>query len=370
MIESLVLLSSLLQIRKIRMDASTSGRIAQVPVSHAEIINFLIKNPSKLQKRRFYGEDNPLEMTKQRPRVTGTTMLVVCDNESEKKYKYSVSINHQRKRVTVCFQHSGLNYGHVEVFAARLAEVVNPALCIGSSRNARVAVNENLLSILEPSFGESKNQPGTHVWSEFQKIVDTQLRPILDQNCGYKVYATGYNNGAALATLFAFYAAAQPDETLSKPVSLITFGSPYVGDQAFREAHQSMEAMGKLRHLRISNHLDYTPLTPQMSLHFNVFSFRAFKHVGIHLKLHDELLPPEISSAPRADEGLFVSAIDELHQAWGQSIFANMPLNPLEWPEVGLKDYVDRLLANKPLLEGIQLNKLYAREGICCETFR
>jgi hypothetical protein len=250
-------------------------------------------------------------------------------------------------------------------------EVANPAQGIGSSRDARVAVNENLLSIVESTPLELyKTQPGARVWSEFQNIVDNQLRPILDRNSGYQIYATGYNTGAAIANLFAFYAASRVDETLSKPVSLITFGSPYVGDQAFREAHQSLEATGRLRHLRITNNLDYTPLTPQLSLHFNVFSSRAFKHVGIHLKLHDELTPPEISCAPRADEGVLMGAIGELNQAWGQSILANMPLNALEWPIVGLSVYVGLLLANKRHLERLHLNHIYAQEGICREMIR
>lgn len=97
-----------------------------------------------------------------------------------------------------------------------------------------------------------------------------------------QLYVTGHSLGGALATLFAFEAAAAPDSLIPKPVSLFSIAGPYVGDESFRSAHQLLESLGKLRHLRVSNHKDLVPTVPKISFRLNVFNQSS--HVGAFFK--------------------------------------------------------------------------------------
>ena len=184
-----------------------------------------------------------------------------------------------------------------------------------------------------------------------------------------QLYVTGHSLGAALATLFAFYAATEPDSIVPKPVSLFSFAGPYVGDESFRSAHLLLESMGKLRHLRVTNHKDVVTLIPKMSFSWNVFSPHVgslFKHVGLNVRLLDGSAPFEISY-PRVRSGYFTATMDELARGWDQSIFANFLWNPVDywkWPQHSLPEYNKRIDANKPSLETLYLNDLYSREDI------
>lgn len=354
MVESLVMLSSLAELRKClrrpRCDTPLDDRIAHLPISHAEVMNSLTKNQNKLPRRRFGCCENPLAMTKARPRVTGTTILhVVVNNRT--RFNFSLSINHKRKRVVVCFEDCVLDLDHWET---RLMKVSNPYQSDDLSCPEHIHIHEGFL----PFLGSSSNP-----WSEFGRLLLEHILPALEQNKGYRLFATGFKNGAALATLFAVYAASKFGRDYLTPVYLFSFGSPYVGDQAFRELHQHLEKLAMLRHLRVTNSMDYSPLTPQMSLRFDLFKPMFFKHVGIQLKLYDDLFPPQVSY-PRTDDGLLGNAINELQRGWEQSIIASLPLNPLEWPDHGLKHYVDRLLVNKALLQGLHLEQLYGRKNL------
>jgi predicted lipase len=94
---------------------------------------------------------------------------------------------------------------------------------------------------------------------------------MLQTHPGFKLYVTGHSMGAALATLFASGAAAEADTVVPKPVSLLTCTGPYVGDQSFREAHQLLESLGKLRHLRVTNHKILSQLFPTFRFDFPFF---------------------------------------------------------------------------------------------------
>ena len=182
---------------------------------------------------------------------------------------------------------------------------------------------------------------------------------------------TGHSLGAALATLFAFEAAALPDNMIPKPVTLISIASPYVGDSSFRAAHKLLEQLGKLRHLRVSNHRDLVSIVPKFSFRWNVFDKAShvgsgFKHVGINLKLYEGETPFELSY-PSVRSGFFSSTYDEFARGWDQTIFSNFIWNPMDyyrWPAHSLREYNKRLGNNKPTLDATYLNELYSRRDI------
>jgi Lipase (class 3) len=55
---------------------------------------------------------------------------------------------------------------------------------------------------------------------------------------GYELYICGHSLGGALATVFAFEAAAANDDLIPKPVTCITTGSPKIGNLAFVDAFE------------------------------------------------------------------------------------------------------------------------------------
>ena len=190
-----------------------------------------------------------------------------------------------------------------------------------------------------------------------------------------------------MATLFAFLAAAEPDAIIPKPVTCVSIASPYVGDESFRLAHQMLEGLGKLRHLRVSNHKDVVTASPKMSFRWSFPSSMddgghvgsLFKHVGMNLRLfqHDKTavtkepaVPPNLFeiSYPKVRSGFFMTHyFDEMSRGWDQSPFANLSCNPMEyltWPWHNIREYNTRLARNKGALQRLSLNELYSRKDI------
>ena len=215
--------------------------------------------------------------------------------------------------------------------------------------------------------------------------------------CVRQLYITGYSQGGALATLFAFLAAAEPDAIIPKPVTCVSIASPYVGDESFRMAHQMLEGLGKLRHVRVSNHKDVVTASPKISFRWSFYGSKddggghvgsLFKHVGMNLRLYqiDKSTPPQNDSNdaklsqpilappsfeisyPKVRSGFFIgNYFDEMARGWDQSPFANLSCNPVEywtWPWHNIREYNKRLARNKAALRKLHLNELYSRNDI------
>ena len=98
-----------------------------------------------------------------------------------------------------------------------------------------------------------------------------------------------------MCTLFGFYAAA--DEEIMKscngPIRVISVASPYVGNGKFLMAFQSLERLGRLRHLRIGNAEDVVSLMPVAAPKVDLnpkdlkIGFDVYRHCGIKLHLND-----------------------------------------------------------------------------------
>lgn len=176
----------------------------------------------------------------------------------------------------------------------------------------------------------------------------------------------------------AFHAASEPDKVLPKPITCISMASPYVGDESFRLAHQLLEGLGKLRHLRISNHKDIVTASPKMSFRWKFYKQDGhvgslFKHVGMNLRLFE----PERGggnvesfeiSYPKVRSGFYIgNYFDEMSRGWDQSPFANCSCNPVDyltWPWHNLREYNNRISENKTALQVVHLNTLYSRQDI------
>lgn len=72
---------------------------------------------------------------------------------------------------------------------------------------------------------------------KYESILEATTR-IMHENPGFQLYVVGHSLGGALATLFAFEAAAAPDVDIPKPVTCITTGAPKVGNVDFLHAFE------------------------------------------------------------------------------------------------------------------------------------
>ena len=176
--------------------------------------------------------------------------------------------------------------------------------------------------------------------------------------------------------MFAFLAAAEPDTLIPKPVTCISFGSSYVGDKTFLAAHQLLEGLQKLRHLRISNDKDSVTLSPKVSFRWkcsdkNGYGATTFKHIGLNLRLYPGKTPFEVSY-PSVRRNFVVTGFDEITRAWDDSILTNMTCNPtnyITWPLHQIREYNIRVWRSKELLEATTLNTLYTDPMIVGDLF-
>ena len=128
---------------------------------------------------------------------------------------------------------------------------------------------------------------GGLVHSGFLQHLDTVYEPLkttvinaLADNGTVEVLLTGHSLGAAAATIFA--SKLQDLAPLHVKLTLITFGSPRVGNKAFT-SHLSDSP--RLRHYRVQNELD-----PCTRLPWWLPYPRAYRHHGHHVWLHDDIV--------------------------------------------------------------------------------
>eukprot|EP00956_Cyclotella_meneghiniana_P018231 scaffold30228_cov75-Cyclotella_meneghiniana.AAC.3 len=97
----------------------------------------------------------------------------------------------------------------------------------------------------------------------YDSILD-DIKPFVEE--GYKIYVTGHSLGAALSSLLAFKLAGSDESWIPKPITCISYASPFVGTDGFRTAFTLLEKMGLIRYLRVTTDGDTIPTIPPFSL--------------------------------------------------------------------------------------------------------
>jgi hypothetical protein len=345
----------------------SAGRIVlKLPITHSEAMVHVLTNRDRLLENEAYKqvllaaeERNmlpPFNTSEQkRPTNVSRASIVAFDDDfGNDGLVYTIGVNPVRKLITVCFH--GLATDGATDFTSYTKEVQNPIK--NRSQKATFRLVQTFHDYLfEASSRGSIGRKGEGEVSEYEAILRI-LIPATRRFPNYKVYVTGHGIGAALATLFGFRVATEPDSVIPKPVSIFSIGGPYVGDASFRSAHQTLESQGKLRHARFTNQKDMLTIAPKLALGWklNYSSFGTlFKHVGMHVRLS----PLEVSY-PKVRSGYFARAWDEAARGWEQSLTKNISFSPFHT----LLDYSRRFEANKPVLQSIRLNELYSRKSI------
>jgi predicted lipase len=97
-------------------------------------------------------------------------------------------------------------------------------------------------------FNKTKDATDNAEFRKYDEVLE-DVKTLMADHPGYKLYVTGHSLGAALSSLVAFYLACEDD--IPKPVTCLNFASPRIGDSGFRDAVQSLEQRKALRMLRV-----------------------------------------------------------------------------------------------------------------------
>jgi len=165
----------------------------------------------------------------------------------------------------------------------------------------------------------------------------------------HRLAVSGHSLGAALATLFGFYAATVVPCILEKgkPVEVFSFASPFVGDQRFRTAFKLLESEGKIVHARVVNDHDFVTMIPFVSpkvdleerLTFGSWDIKSYKHVGLQIFLEQAKKEKAASVNYPFKEGLF----SEVGRLWQSNIVSSVPFVSKAGKSHGLSEYQSRI---------------------------
>jgi len=180
-----------------------------------------------------------------------------------------------------------------------------------------------------------------------------------DQYKDYSLYITGHSLGGALSTMLSFRAAAFNE---FKMVTNVSFASPFVGNQEFRDDFYDLERKRKIRHLRISNYQDCVPLIPTFTPPFPKLDIEFFKHVGMNIRLYaggDFLAPSYRRYYPKMN-----SIPDAVRNTMNANILLGLSVGVIE--KHLLPEYTKRLQNEETVeeLKKITLDGLYANKDI------
>lgn len=202
-----------------------------------------------------------------------------------------------------------------------------------------------ILSIFAEYIFDNKRTDGDQ---RYDKILE-DIRPFVED--GYKIYVTGHSLGAALASILAFRLAGKTEEWIPKPITCISFESPFAGGHIFGEAFRQLEQEGMVRYLRVTNSRDIVPALPPFSL--GMRNNGLYQHVGIHLDFTN-----------RGTAGLAYPRPGKMHRF--RRALANSVLKPvwsvLRYHALELVD--ERMVMHKEALSNMTIDGVYEDEGV------
>jgi hypothetical protein len=252
-------------------------------------------------------------------------------------------------------------YGIVKDFSSKKIIIVfRGSVGLGESRDWQSNIKSFLVKMKTPKSLKGKSNKDLLVHKGFyeylfdnkeiiagkqryDKII-SDLEPLLED--GYKIWVTGHSLGAALSSIAAFKLADK--EWIPKPVTCVSFASPFTGDAGYRTAYEQLEKDGLLRYLRFTNYNDFVPAIPP------ALSWRRFKHVGINIRLYDKKIKMHHSS-----NNSFWKDIE--------NSFLKSPFNALE--EHSLPLHEERMTNNGKGLKQRTIDDLYNDKSIMGTDF-
>uniref|UniRef100_A0A7S1ZZX7 Fungal lipase-type domain-containing protein n=1 Tax=Ditylum brightwellii TaxID=49249 RepID=A0A7S1ZZX7_9STRA len=209
--------------------------------------------------------------------------IVWCGDRRPNGAAYCIAANRMSNTVTIVFR--GSQESHNPWHYA-LRDQRNPIAMENYRGHASyVGLHAGLCTYML----QKRENDGTRKIDEIFSFVHA-IGTELNANGNYNVHVTGHGTGGALSTMFAFFAASDKRFTSfynneQRTIKVFTFASPRIGDKRFHDAFCHLEQTGRIQHARFSSTNDILTVKPLFSFHgLNVACYR---HVGLHVRLHD-----------------------------------------------------------------------------------
>jgi predicted lipase len=169
---------------------------------------------------------------------------------------YAIGIDEDKRRVLVVFRGAITKQDWNKAFSSQFSYAPNPIEEDFEDKSAEIDMHRGFYEYL---FRVRKD---THT-TKFDEIAGIAHRYGMDRlGPDYKLAVVGHSLGAALSTVFGFWASADARFTKNGPVKIFNFGSPMVGGQRFADCVRHQEKTGKLRLVRFYNHNDVVAHAP------------------------------------------------------------------------------------------------------------
>ena len=173
----------------------------------------------------------PMEMIMSR----NTILTHFNDEKSTEEMVHGITVNYVRRRITIIFRGSVTQQDFIIDAKCHQKKVANPVsdLLLDQSQTTKT-IN------IHSGFHEYLSKTDQNGDTRLERII-CDVKNLLKENPGYRVYCTGHSLGGALSTLCGFYFASDDEIIQNGPVTIVSIASPLVGNMEFRVAFQALE---------------------------------------------------------------------------------------------------------------------------------
>eukprot|EP00978_Attheya_sp_CCMP212_P001974 scaffold4063_cov40-Attheya_sp.AAC.1 len=272
-------------------------------------------------------------------------LLQFVDDHSESECVHATVINPKRKRITIIFRGSVTQQDFITDAKCHQTKIANPAKRFYPEDDSCTTDTINIHT------GETR----LHIMLE-------DLKLLVKQYPGYRVFVTGHSLGGALSTLFGFYAAANDDIQKTHPVTV------------------ALERLGRLQHLRLANYEDTVTLLPFFAPKLTLISpimaasmggGNLYKHCGMRLRFKrndNDIKHTIVYAKDHADEDAYSNEIEDAVES-GKTLWNALTyMVTQDYQKVlefhSCEEYEERIESVKYELEKITLDDLYQDKKI------
>jgi len=249
-------------------------------MNETELLDFMTKcinsrDDTKLSfMKDFFKEDSPCAtMVKSHAKI-----VWMNDWYTVKDLMYAISVDKQKKRVTVVFRGAITRPDWNHAFDGNLKKIQNPVKDDYNGRQNTIRVHRGFYTYLM----RARKDTGTRKYDEIaNKAYEYGSRMLGDK---FDVYINGYSLGGGLGALFGFFASTDQRLTRNGPIKIFTYGMPYIASHSLADAFRHQERSNKVQHARIYNSNDIVAYIP-----FNARPSKrgsTFVHLGIDVKIY------------------------------------------------------------------------------------
>jgi hypothetical protein len=282
---------------------SLSESFSMQPISSDELLHILVeavesRKYGQLDFMKSFYKDGSISQL-----MVQSKMRIVWMNDwyPLKDLTYAIAVDIEKRRVVVVFRGAITRQDWSKAVTYALKGVDNPIQEDFEGKPKRIGIHSGFHQYLF----RTRKDTGTKKFDEIANLVDKYGQERIGED--YTLFVAGHSLGAALSTVFSFYASTDSRFTRNGPIKVFTFGSPYIGGHEFADSFRHQEEMGKLMYARFYNSNDLAAHAPfnfgvnRVSLRLvptiSNTSFRAllifcssqrgsaFRHVGIDIKI-------------------------------------------------------------------------------------